>query len=96
MWGKSRAMELVDQSLGNDPEILRCIQIGLLCVQESATARPSMSEVVFMLCSDIHLPPPGQAAFIFRTENFGPANTGSESVGALSVNELTISMVQGR
>ncbi|KAK1364894.1 G-type lectin S-receptor-like serine/threonine-protein kinase [Heracleum sosnowskyi] len=99
LWGKSSVMEIVDPSLGEsheyDPEIFRCIHIGLLCVQESATARPSMSEVVFMLCNDTSLPPPGQAAFIFRAD-IGPTNTGSGSVGALSANEVTISMVLGR
>ncbi|XP_074382613.1 G-type lectin S-receptor-like serine/threonine-protein kinase RKS1 isoform X2 [Apium graveolens] len=99
LWGKSRVMEIIDQSLGqsheHDTQIFRCIHIGLLCVQESATARPSMSEVVFMLCNDISLPPPGQAAFIFRAY-FGPTNTGSGTVGALSANEVTISMIHGR
>lgn len=50
LWKESRVMEIVDKALGeshdHDPQILRCFHIGLLCVQESATARPSMSEVV--------------------------------------------------
>ena len=93
-------MEIVDKALGeshdHDPQILRCFHIGLLCVQESATARPSMSEVVFMLCNEISLPPPGHAAFIFRTSDRGPTSTSSTSVGAISNNELTISTVKGR
>lgn len=93
-------MEIVDESLGesreHDSEIFRCIHVGLLCVQESATARPSMSEVLSMLCNEISLPTPGQAAFILRTSDNGPTNTGSRSVGAISVNEVTISTVEGR
>ncbi|KAK1356118.1 Receptor-like serine/threonine-protein kinase [Heracleum sosnowskyi] len=100
LWLESKALEIVDKSLGesheHDPEILRCIHIGLLCVQESATARPSMSKVLSMLCNEISLPPPGQAAFILRTSDDGPTNTGSRSVGAVSVNEVTISAVEGR
>ncbi|KAK6917410.1 PAN/Apple domain [Dillenia turbinata] len=37
---------------------LRCIHIGLLCVQECAVDRPTMLEVVLMLCSDAALPSP--------------------------------------
>lgn len=45
-------LEMVDPSLGGDyqeGEILRCFQIGLLCVQEESTERPTMSTVVVML-----------------------------------------------
>jgi hypothetical protein len=36
-WRDGRPLELLDQSLGDSysrDEVLRCIQIGLLCVQE--------------------------------------------------------------
>lgn len=45
-------MEIADPALGGDyeaNEMLRCIQIGLLCVQESPYDRPTMSTVVVML-----------------------------------------------
>ncbi|KAL8119647.1 G-type lectin S-receptor-like serine/threonine-protein kinase At1g11410 isoform X2 [Apium graveolens] len=100
LWGKSKALEIVDPALGTsherEAEIHRCIHIALLCVQESATARPSMSEVVFMLCNEISLPPPDQAAFILRTSDKGLTNTSSSSVGATSANDFTISTVEGR
>ena len=94
-------MEIVDrewlgESHEHDSQIFRCIHIGLLCVQESAAARPSMSEVVFMLCNEISLPPPDQAAFIFRTSDKVLTNTSSSSVGVVSVNNVTISTVEGR
>ncbi|KAL1809034.1 hypothetical protein ACET3Z_026024 [Daucus carota] len=101
LWRESRAMEIVDrewlgESHEHDSQIFRCIHIGLLCVQESAAARPSMSEVVFMLCNEISLPPPDQAAFIFRTADKVLTNTSSSSVGVVSVNNVTISTVEGR
>jgi hypothetical protein len=34
-------------------EIIRCINIAMLCVQENAADRPTMSHVVYMLSSDI-------------------------------------------
>ncbi|XP_074576355.1 cysteine-rich receptor-like protein kinase 10 [Curcuma longa] len=55
IWGKwdgGAALEIADPALGGDyeaNEMLRCIQIGLLCVQESPYDRPTMSTVVVML-----------------------------------------------
>ena len=45
-------MEFMDPSLDDTNllcKLLRCIQIALLCVQESPAARPSMLEVSSML-----------------------------------------------
>ena len=54
-------------------QILRCIHIGLLCVQEIAKERPTMATVVSMLNSEIvKLPRPSQPAFILsQTEHRG-------------------------
>lgn len=47
---------------------MRCIQIGLLCVQEDATSRPIMSSVVVMLTSlSFTLPAPSAPFFISST-----------------------------
>ncbi|KAJ9690127.1 hypothetical protein PVL29_012666 [Vitis rotundifolia] len=66
LWTESRPLELVDSALGNmfpSNEVLKCIHIGLLCVQEDAADRPTMSSVAFMLNSysstlDHPAPPP--------------------------------------
>jgi len=51
-------------------QALRCIHIGLLCVQPEPDDRPDMSAVVFMLTRDsMELQPPSQPAFIFGTES---------------------------
>jgi hypothetical protein len=45
--------------------VLRYVNISLLCVQERATNRPSMSNVVTMLSNEaIVLPYPRQLAFL--------------------------------
>ncbi|XP_049936324.1 cysteine-rich receptor-like protein kinase 25 [Nymphaea colorata] len=52
VWRENRAMQNVDEILEgafDKNEILRCIHIGLLCVQEDASSRPKMSAVVAML-----------------------------------------------
>ncbi|XP_060669929.1 G-type lectin S-receptor-like serine/threonine-protein kinase At4g27290 [Ziziphus jujuba] len=58
-WKEGRTLELINpcfQDSSNLSEALCCIHIGLLCVQEHPTGRPSMSYVVVMLGSENVLP----------------------------------------
>ena len=55
-WQEGRVEKVVDPILrgsgsGLTNEMLRCIHIGLLCVQENAADRPTMASVVLMLSS---------------------------------------------
>ncbi|WVZ03104.1 hypothetical protein V8G54_023910 [Vigna mungo] len=48
-WYEGKCLELMDSMLEKSfigSEVERCIQIGLLCVQEDARDRPTMSDVV--------------------------------------------------
>lgn len=60
--------EAVDPSLGDDfppSEASRVLQIGLLFTQASASLRPSMSQVVYMLSnSNVDVPTPNQPPFL--------------------------------
>jgi hypothetical protein len=89
-------MEMVDSSLGAQYaiEISRCIQIGLLCVQEHATDRPTMSTVVLMLGNGTPLPYPKQPAFILKS-TYTSRDRSIREV-ANSVNEVTITMIDAR
>ncbi|KAK4588043.1 hypothetical protein RGQ29_019149 [Quercus rubra] len=97
LWREDRALDIVDSSIKESfvsLEVLRCIQIGLLCVQEDATDRPTMLAVLFMLSSETTLPSPKQPAFIFRS-----ATNDFESIigGELySINDVTITKFEGR
>ncbi|KAL7243992.1 hypothetical protein ACSBR1_016253 [Camellia fascicularis] len=87
LWGEEKALDIVDSSLAescSSQEVLRCIHIGLLCVQEFTTDRPTMSDVAFMLCNEMTLPPPKQPAFIFNRP------------GGSSINDLTLTTIQAR
>ncbi|KEH31162.1 putative protein kinase RLK-Pelle-DLSV family [Medicago truncatula] len=98
LWREDKAMGIVDQSLGesfSELEVQRCIQIGLLCVQDFAVDRPSMSAVVSMLGSDSTLPTPKQPAFIFKRSNYETSNP-STSEGTYSVNDASMTMVEAR
>ncbi|XVF32176.1 hypothetical protein REPUB_Repub17cG0059300 [Reevesia pubescens] len=67
LWKGERSFELLDSNIGDKnytSQALRCIHVGLLCVQESATDRPTMSDVISMLANEtVPLPAPKQIAF---------------------------------
>ncbi|KAK4597885.1 hypothetical protein RGQ29_015416 [Quercus rubra] len=94
LWREDNSMKMVDPLLDEAypaNEISRCIQIRLLCVQEHAIDRPTMSTVVFMLGNETHLPSPKQPAFILKsTYNSTDRSTSSAS------NEITLSTIDGR
>ena len=55
LWNEGKALELMDPLLidsFNRGEFLRYVHTGLLCVQEDACDRPTMSAVVVMLKSE--------------------------------------------
>lgn len=55
-------------------EILRCLHMGMLCVQENAANRPTMASIVLMLSSStITLPLPSEPAF-YMASRFGPVH----------------------
>ncbi|BAF21779.1 cysteine-rich receptor-like protein kinase 6 isoform X2 [Oryza sativa Japonica Group] len=67
LWQEGQWHELVDQALGEDfpaMEVMKCVQVALLCVQDSADDRPNMSDVIAMLGSEgVTMPEPRQPAY---------------------------------
>ncbi|KAH0468999.1 hypothetical protein IEQ34_002231 [Dendrobium chrysotoxum] len=54
-WNQGKAEEVIDQGLGGQyqlEDVLRCINIGLLCIQAEPMERPSMASVVLMLSTN--------------------------------------------
>ncbi|CAA0835943.1 Cysteine-rich receptor-like protein kinase 29 [Striga hermonthica] len=77
-WKDSTAANFVDPCLrsgsGSISEILRCIHIGLLCVQENPADRPTMASIVLMINSfSLTLAAPSEPAF------YMPSDYGSDS-----------------
>ncbi|XP_043687785.1 putative receptor-like protein kinase At4g00960 [Telopea speciosissima] len=70
-WREDTTMELLDPSLRENcqrSEVIKCIQIGLLCVQE-LSSRPTMASVILMLSSDsANLPVPKPPVFFMRSQ----------------------------
>jgi hypothetical protein len=73
-------------------EIIRHVQIGLLCVQEDPVDRPRMSEVVVMLSSEtVSLGVPSKPAFYLRGDNSYSENISVDRSMQMSQNEVSIS-----
>ncbi|CAL5345849.1 unnamed protein product [Camellia sinensis] len=75
-WQKGTSSNIIDPTLrdgsGSLREMIRCIHIGLLCVQENVAARPTMATVVLMLNSfSLTLSLPSEPAFFVRS-SIGP------------------------
>ncbi|KAL4366889.1 hypothetical protein GQ457_05G030230 [Hibiscus cannabinus] len=103
-WNNGTPLELLDPSLGScysRNEVIQCIHIGLLCVQEDPTLRPSMAAIVLMLNSfSVTLQAPQRpATFLVPSSNLN--SLGNELVSdsssptprksVPSVNEASIS-----
>ena len=76
--------------LGSTTEIMRCIHIGLLCVQENVADRPTMASVVLMLNSySITLPVPLEPAFFMHSNiDSEPASRWEQSTWVTESNKI--------
>ncbi|KAM1442500.1 hypothetical protein ACFXTO_010476 [Malus domestica] len=99
LWNEGKVLELMDPLLKGScspNEFLRYVHIGLLCVQEDANNRPTMSSVVLMLKSEaISLSKPERPAF-FTGRCIDHHDQVAVSAHNCSVNGLTISNVVAR
>ncbi|KAJ6842388.1 receptor-like serine/threonine-protein kinase SD1-8 [Iris pallida] len=95
LWNEGKALELVDESVSksfSEVEVLRCIKVGLLCVQELPADRPLMSSVMVMLGADLtSLPEPTQPGFIKTNFPFELDQNNSKQDKHTS-NDLTITL----
>ncbi|KAF7067250.1 hypothetical protein CFC21_073162 [Triticum aestivum] len=96
MWKEDRTNELPDSSiLDTSPdEILLCIHVALLCVQENPDDRPLMSSVVFVLENEnTPLTSPNLPAYFARRS--AAMNQIRTDIQA-SVNSFTLTEIEGR
>ena len=98
MHSEGKSMELIDTVLAessDSSEVLRSIEVGLLCVQQRPEDRPNMSSVVLVLGNEGALPKPKQPAFF--TENSILGNDFSlTSYPTSSTNDLTVTEIVAR
>ncbi|PON53019.1 S-receptor-like serine/threonine-protein kinase [Parasponia andersonii] len=98
-WNEKKAIELMDQCLEDsyvEPEVLRCIQVGLLCVQKLPNDRPAMSSVVLMLSTEGPiLPQPKQPGFFTERSSLDDEPS-IDREGYHTENALTVTVVEAR
>ncbi|CAN0896935.1 Receptor-like serine/threonine-protein kinase SD1-8 [Linum grandiflorum] len=101
LWKEGKAEELIDPAVKNSTccspsEAVKLIHVGILCVQEAPTDRPTMSSVTQMLSSNDSqsFPSPGEPAFIARRA--AAAEISDHVPVDCSNNQITISLPTGR
>ncbi|GLT56881.1 hypothetical protein SLA2020_298950 [Shorea laevis] len=98
LWTEGRPMGLTENILGDftaPSEVLRCIHVGLLCVQQRPEDRPDMLSVVLMLRGESALPEPKQPGF-FTERNLPIVESSGSKTGSSSINEVSITQLDGR
>ncbi|KAG6673503.1 hypothetical protein I3842_16G115400 [Carya illinoinensis] len=99
LWKSGKGKEFMDPSLDDTVsscKLIRCLQIGLLCVQENATDRPSILEVSSMLKSE------SATLTIPKIPDFSTKRNGDEGTKSqiqlenCSINDTTLSQMVGR
>ncbi|XLS50782.1 hypothetical protein HN51_011459, partial [Arachis hypogaea] len=99
LWINERPLELLDEVLRewcNPTEVIRCIQVGLLCVQQRPEDRPNMLSVVLMLNGEKWLPQPKFPAFYVDCAGTPKEESLSANYVKFSVNEVSITMLDAR
>uniref|UniRef100_A0ACD5V186 Uncharacterized protein n=1 Tax=Avena sativa TaxID=4498 RepID=A0ACD5V186_AVESA len=99
LWKEGNALALLDETVAGEcmdsEEVLRCVQVGLLCVQERPEERPHMATVFLMLGNQSAvMPPPRHPGYC---SDRGSASTDGEcSSTTCTVNDITVTVVEGR
>ncbi|KAL7213279.1 hypothetical protein ACSBR2_015902 [Camellia fascicularis] len=96
LYNESRASDLVDELVIDScswSEVMRCVHIGLLCVQDHVADRPTMSDVVLMISNEIDLPHPKQPTFTIQS--LSDVDLRSQCNKICSDNKASLSIIEG-
>ncbi|KAE8725703.1 G-type lectin S-receptor-like serine/threonine-protein kinase [Hibiscus syriacus] len=98
LWEEDKALDLMDErvrSSCNASEFMRCVHVGMLCVQEDPSERPTMGDVMLMLSTqNLSLPVPKHPAYLTR-KPFSATDSTSFSNAEINA-EITSSIEEGR
>ncbi|XP_040866563.1 cysteine-rich receptor-like protein kinase 6 isoform X3 [Glycine max] len=101
-WRDQTPLSILDASINenySEIEVIKCIQIGLLCVQQNPDDRPTMVAILSYLSSHlIELPRPQEPALFLHGRKdpkaFAQESSSSHNINAstlFSINEMSIS-----
>ncbi|XP_030963278.1 G-type lectin S-receptor-like serine/threonine-protein kinase At1g67520 [Quercus lobata] len=96
LWKEGAISNLMDPALTDsciEDQMLQCIHIGLLCVEDSAIDRPTMSDVISMLTNEsLVLPSPKKPAFSFARKaieaQISDKESETHSIYGLSISNM--------
>jgi hypothetical protein len=97
MWKEGRGADLLDPVMDgggsvNHSEVLRCVQVALLCVEVLPRNRPLMSSAVMMLASEnATVAEPNEPGV-----NVGKNTSDTESSHGFTANSVTITAIDAR
>ncbi|KAK3431887.1 hypothetical protein EUGRSUZ_E03005 [Eucalyptus grandis] len=90
-WRDGTPLEVMDPAildLRSRDEVLRCLHIGLLCVQELTVDRPTMATVLRMLSSQpVTMPQPQRPAFFPQSTDQYISRSIQQSVNGVTITE---------
>lgn len=98
LWKDGNSKEFIDDCLGDSyilSEALRCIQVGLLCIQHHPSDRPNMASVLAMLTNETILAQPKEPGFVIEKISIEGESSTKKLISS-SINEVTISLVDVR
>lgn len=99
IWKAGRALELIDSKIMEScviSEVLRCLHVSLLCVQQYPEDRPTMASVILMLESHMELAEPKEHGFISRNASVDEYLRSKFKDTSSSINDVTVSMLEAR
>uniref|UniRef100_J3MLM6 Uncharacterized protein n=2 Tax=Oryza brachyantha TaxID=4533 RepID=J3MLM6_ORYBR len=108
-WTMGTILEMMDPSLTSHAprdQMLKCIHIGLLCVQDKPADRPMMSTVNVMLSSNtVSLQSPSKPSFVvpksgtnsnIYSESYPLTSQSTHRSGVMSVNDVSVTELEPR
>ncbi|XP_042520781.1 cysteine-rich receptor-like protein kinase 10 [Macadamia integrifolia] len=99
-WKAGTISDLIDPNLRENcsrSEVMRCVQMGLLCVQEDVADRPTMANIVLMLNRlKVTLPLPSEPAFFLRSRMESKSDQSKSRSTAISFNEMSVTELEPR
>ncbi|KAK7257274.1 hypothetical protein RIF29_31125 [Crotalaria pallida] len=99
LWKEDKVLQLIDSNIRDScvaSEVLRCIHVSLLCVQQCPEDRPNMTLALRMLENEMELVEPKEPGFFPRKVSNEADLLEKQNEMSSNYNELTITSLSGR